>query len=231
MTPVLKVDQLCIPMGNIRNVSFDIMPGEIVALVGQSGSGKSLTAKAIMGLIPHESGEITPGLKPGRDIGIVFQDPQNALNPTMKIGTQLIEGLLYHKGLTQQEALLKAERLLDQMGFHHPKQVLAQYPFELSGGMRQRILIAMAISCDPKLLIADEPTTALDVTVQADILALLKALNIAILLITHDLSIVSGFCSRVLVMYEGLLVENQPVASLFTKPQHSHTQELLAHLP
>lgn len=232
----------------VKGVSFDVKRGEILGLVGQSGSGKTMTAQAILGLLPKQvrnlTGEIffegeellTKSEKEleavrGKKIGMVFQDPMSALNPTMKIGSQVMEGMFKHLGLSRGEARMKTLALLHQMGINDPAIRMEQYPHELSGGMRQRILIAIALSCDPQLLIADEPTTALDVTIQAQILGLIKQIqkerNLTILWVSHDLGVVAYLCNRVLVMKEGEIVEEGETNQLFDHPVHPYTQSLL----
>ena len=254
---LLEVEKLQVDFGRgsekrtvLKGISFHVAAGEVVGMVGESGSGKSLTAQALLRLLP-QAAHITSGkilfqgeelltkseremeAVRGAKIGIVFQDPTSFLNPLMKIGAQLTEGLLRHRGVSKSAALQIAEGLLEQMGLADAKQRLGQYPHEFSGGMRQRILIAMALACEPPLLIADEPTTALDVTTQAQILELLKAIQrqrkMGLLFITHDLGVVAGLCDRVLVMQHGEIVESAPVDQLFSNPQHPFTQELLRH--
>ncbi len=237
----------------VRDVSFSIDKGETVALVGESGCGKSVTAHTLMRLIPSPpvhtvKGEIlfnqenllTKSEKEmrairGKSIGMIFQDPLTSLDPTMKIGKQIIEGILKHEKLSYKEAYARALELLHLVGITEPKRRIEQYPYELSGGMRQRVVIAIAIACHPLLLIADEPTTALDVTIQAQILDLLKAIqkerNMSILLITHDLGIVADMCDRVMVMYAGKIVEEGSLDRLFYHPQHPYTQALLNAVP
>ena len=237
----------------VRGVSFTVEKGETVGLVGESGSGKSVTSLSIMGLIPCPPGRIAGGsirldgdeligkrekemgkLR-GSKIAMVFQDPFSCLNPTMTIGSQVAEPLRLHKGLSRSEAKVQAIQLLKAVRIPSPELRYKQYPHEISGGQRQRVMIAMAFACNPKLLIADEPTTALDVTVQAQILALMaemqKKTETGILLITHDLGVVAEVCDRVLVMYAGQIVESATVESLFESPLHPYTQGLLASLP
>jgi oligopeptide/dipeptide ABC transporter ATP-binding protein len=236
----------------IDDLSLRLYPGEMLGLVGESGCGKSLTSTAVMGLLPKTahiaSGQILfHGIDllkldaeafrklRGNDIALIPQDPMTSLNPVYTIGNQLAEVLTTHKGLTQQDALKTSTELLDRVRIPNAKDRLNSYPHEFSGGMRQRVMIAMALSCTPKLLIADEPTTALDVTVQAQILALMKDLirdeNTAILLITHDLGVVAEVCDRVAVMYAGQIVEEATVDGLFKAPSHPYSQGLLASLP
>ncbi len=224
----------------VRGVDFFISKGERVALVGESGCGKSAAAKALLGLssgaihadsIEFEGEELT-GLSKnkrrsirGRQIGMIFQDPMTSLNPTMRVGLQIMEATV------RLPARERALELLKQVGIDSPERVFRQYPHELSGGMRQRILIAMAIAGEPSLLIADEPTTALDVTIQAEILELLKRIEITTLLITHDLGVVAGLCDRVLVMYGGKIVEMGLVEQIFHEPGHPYTRALLRSIP
>lgn len=237
----------------VRNVSFSVERGETVALVGESGCGKSATAQAIMGLIPQPPGEIDAGeiffdgeqllsktqkqmrRVRGKEIGMIFQDPMTSLNPTMRIGQQILEGLRKHQKLKGRGAEERAVELLKLVGISDPEKRVNQYPHEFSGGMRQRAMIALALSCNPKLLIADEPTTALDVTIQAQILELMKEIQqkmgTSIILITHDLGIVAGMCDRVIVMYGGEIMESGPVAQIYARPQHPYTQGLLRSVP
>lgn len=237
----------------VSGVSFDLFQGETVAVVGESGCGKSAMAQAIVRLHPSPPALIEGGSihfnglslleQPqhvmrqlrGQHIGMIFQDPMNALNPTMRIGKQVIEGLQQHQRLSTREATQRAHELLTLVEIANPERRLKQYPHELSGGMRQRVLIAIALACHPQLLIADEPTTALDVTVQAQILDLLKTIQqkmgTTILLITHDLGIVARMSDRVLVMYGGKIVESGPVHEIFERPLHPYTQGLLASIP
>lgn len=236
----------------LRDVNFHIEKGEIVGLVGESGCGKSATAQAIMQLLPKNDSRLSGKIiSPegnlvsksekemqsirGRKIAMIFQDPLSSLNPLMKIGFQLTEGMKLHLSLTNDEAKQKALKLLHDVGISDPHIRMQQYPFQLSGGMRQRIMIAMALACDPYLIIADEPTTALDVTIQAQILMLLKdirkKLGTSILLITHDLGVVGDMCDRVMVMYGGKIVETADVHTLFTAPKHPYTQALLHSIP
>ena len=236
----------------VDNVSFQIRKGEAVALVGESGSGKTVTAMSIMRLVAPP-GRITGGevLFKGRDlasmpekelreirgndIAMVFQEPMTSLNPVFKIGDQVSEAIRIHKKVSRKEARKRAGEMLELVAIPDPLKRLDDYPHQLSGGMRQRVMIAMALSCDPELLIADEPTTALDVTIQAQIMELLaslqKRLGLAILLITHDLGVVAEFCERVIVMYTGRIVEESPVRELFANPAHPYTRGLLKSLP
>lgn len=236
----------------VRGVSFHMGAGETVGIVGESGSGKSVTAKAIMGLIAppgkitHGSvtfqGEDLLGLSQkdwrklrGNRIAMVFQDPMTSLNPVKTIGFQMSEVIRRHRGLGKKEAMQEAVEMLRKVGISEPERRVKQYPHEFSGGMRQRVMIAMALSCNPELLIADEPTTALDVTIQAQILDLLKKLkdesDTAVLLITHDLGVVAQVCSRVVVMYGGMVMEEGTVEDIFYRTGHPYTQGLLRSLP
>lgn len=236
----------------VDGVDFFIQPGETVALVGESGSGKSITSLSIMKLI-NKPGKIEEGqivfagkdLVPltdkqmtnvrGREIGMIFQEPMTALNPVYTIGNQIVETLIRHKKMTKNEARLRAIELLKVVGFPRAEETMKEYPHQLSGGMRQRAMIAIAISCDPKLVIADEPTTALDVTIQAQILDLMaemkKKFNMAVLLITHDLGVVAEYADRVMVMYGGQIVEETTIEKLFLEPKHPYTTGLLESLP
>ena len=243
------------PVVPVTDVSFDMRPGERVGLVGESGSGKSLTALAVMGLIPKIGGELGPRtsislsgedllakseremrwIRGGR-IAMIFQDPLSSLNPVLKTGRQVIEALELHRpDLNKRDMRGIAVELLDQVHLPRPERLMDSYPHELSGGMRQRVMIAIALAGDPDLLIADEPTTALDVTIQAGVLDLLhelgEARDLAVLLITHDLSIIAGFTHRVLVMYGGRLVERAPTRDLYADPRHPYTGLLLRSIP
>lgn len=238
----------------VEDVSFDIYKGEIVGLVGESGCGKSVTSLSIMQLLKDTPGRVTNGSAylgkvnlidapisqireiRGGDMSMIFQEPMSALNPSMRIDRQMVEAIVLHnKKMTKKQALAHAEEMLDMVGIPDPKRVLKNYPHQLSGGMSQRVMIAMALSNNPKLLIADEPTTALDVTIQAQILELMKKLqkevDSSILLITHDLGVVAEMCSRVIVMYAGKIVEEAPVEELFANPKHPYTQGLIASVP
>ena len=237
----------------VRGTTFAIGTGEAVALVGESGCGKSVTAQSIMRLIPDPPGRIVGGeiLFGGQDlaklperemekirgnqIGMIFQDPMTSLNPTMTIGRQLTEGIVKHQGLPRREAEKRAVEMLALVGIPQPDRRVKQNPHEFSGGMRQRVMIAIALACEPRLLIADEPTTALDVTIQAQIIELMKELkdqtNTSIILITHDLGVVAGLCSRVLVMYAGQIVESGTLDEVFYRPGHPYTYSLLRAVP
>ena len=235
-----------------KNVSFTLAAGETLALVGESGSGKSLTALSLIRLLPA-SGRITAGSirlngrdllsvsereiqrVRGAEIGFVFQEPATALNPVMSVGAQLEETLRVHDRATRRAARSRAVELLEAVSIPEPRRRAAEYPHQLSGGLRQRALIAMALACEPELLVADEPTTALDVTIQAQILELVaelqQRLGLAVLLITHDLGIVAEMADRVAVMYAGRIVERSPVAGIFADPKHPYTRALLASIP
>jgi oligopeptide/dipeptide ABC transporter ATP-binding protein len=237
----------------VDGVSYTVEPGETVAIVGESGSGKSVGAMSILRLIPNPPGEITAGevlfdgrdLRKlseaemreirGRDIGMVFQEPMTSLNPVLTIGRQITETLEQHQGADRATADKRAVELLEMVGIADPKRRLRQYPHQLSGGMRQRVMIAVALACNPKLIIADEPTTALDVTIQAQILDLLsdlqQRLGMAILIITHDLGVIAEMADTVLVMYAGQIVESAEVGDLFHHPRHPYTMALLKSVP
>lgn len=237
----------------VNGISFHIDHGEILGLVGESGCGKSVTSLSVMQLLRDTSGKITQGevLLDGSDLvamkeselrgirggkmSMIFQEPMSSLNPAMRVDRQLVEGIRLHTGLSKAEAREKASLMLTLVGIPDPERVLRNYPHQLSGGMSQRVMIAMAMSCEPSLLIADEPTTALDVTIQAQILELMKKIqrekNMGILLITHDLGVVAEMCSRVIVMYAGKVVEEAPVRELFHDPQHPYTKGLIASVP
>lgn len=259
MTPLLSIQDLHVSVQKkessyevIRGVSFDIYPGEAIGLIGESGSGKSLTAKALLNLLPESlhisKGAITFNGKSlssnskeflslrGKEIGMIFQDPLSSLNPTMKIGKQLTEGYAFHYPHTPYaEIQSQALEMLHLVGIHDPKRVYDSYPHALSGGMRQRVMIALALLPKPKLLIADEPTTALDVSVQTQIIQLLQkiktTLGTSILLITHDLSLAGGFCDKVAVMYGGKILEKASTQHLFSHPAQPYTQLLLKSIP
>jgi oligopeptide transport system ATP-binding protein len=237
----------------VRGVNLELEKGEALAIVGESGSGKSVTSKAIMRLIPNPPGKIVGGevLFNGKDltkvteremsnirgseISMIFQDPMTSLNPTMTVGKQIMEGLIKHQKLSKAEARDRAISLLNLVGIPNAEARVKQYPHQFSGGMRQRVVIAIALACNPKLLIADEPTTALDVTIQAQILDLMRDLQektgTAIILITHDLGVVANLAQRVAVMYGGVIVETGTVDEIFYKPKHPYTWGLLASMP
>lgn len=224
----------------VRDISFEVGEGEAVGIVGESGCGKSAAVQALMGLTSGKvSGKITfegkETISPGVKIGMVFQDPMTSLNPTMKIGTQIAEGLIYHKMATRTEAKRKAIEFLHLVGVPNPEIRVTQYPHQLSGGQRQRVLIAIALVCHPRLLIADEPTTALDATIQTQILDLIQRMRghfkMSLLLISHDFSVVAAICERVLVMYAGKIVESGKAIDILERPQHPYTQMLLKSVP
>ncbi|HBA64010.1 MAG TPA: peptide ABC transporter ATP-binding protein [Lachnospiraceae bacterium] len=236
----------------VRGVSLSVGAGEIVGIVGESGSGKSVTMKAVMGILPENAevssdavrlnGTELSGLSEdeyrkmrGKEMTMIFQDPMTALNPLVKIGRQLEEVILRHSTCTKTEAKEKAVEMLKKVGIPMPEQRVKQYPHEFSGGMRQRVLIAMALACEPKLLIADEPTTALDVTIQAQTLDLLKELekeyHTSIVLITHDMGVVATVCSRIAIMYGGLIMESGTSEEIFYDPKHPYTKALLRAIP
>ncbi|MDZ4713448.1 MAG: ABC transporter ATP-binding protein [bacterium] len=243
-----------VPAKAVDNVSFDIYEGEVLGIVGESGSGKSVTAYSITRLVPDPPGKIVGGevifkgtdlLKltydemkkyRGKEIAMIFQEPMTSLNPVMKIGDQITEVILQHEKISKDEAFKKGVTMLELVGIPSPEKRMKDYPHQFSGGMRQRVMIAMALSCNPSLLIADEPTTALDVTIQAQILDLMLKLKderkeSAILLITHNLGVVAETCNRVIVMYGGKIQEIADVEALFEKPLHPYTVGLLESLP
>ena len=263
--PVLTVEELQVgfSVGNrtiraVNGVSFSVAPGETLAIVGESGSGKSTTGLALMGLIEKTkririSGRVRLKSKIGRvcdtlelpartlrqvrgnDIAMIFQEPMSSLNPVYSIGAQIAEAVALHRKMSRADSLARALELIEQLGVPNPDKCLVSYPHQLSGGMRQRAMIAMALSCEPRLLIADEPTTALDVTVQAQIIELLKQVQartgMAIIFITHNLAIVSEIADRTLVMYAGEVVESVSAADLFDRPRMPYTAALLQSLP
>ncbi|HZT16103.1 MAG TPA: ABC transporter ATP-binding protein [Gaiellaceae bacterium] len=248
---MLRVDGLSVRIGGDRileDVSFELDRGERVGMIGESGSGKSMTALALIGLLPDEARATGRVEFEGRDvlamgeggrcrlrgdrIGMIFQEPMTALNPTMRVGRQVGEVVALHRGGSRAEVRKRTLELLERVEFRDPPRIARSYPHELSGGQRQRILVAMAVACSPALVLADEPTTALDVTVQAQILALLARLvaeeGAALMLISHDLAVVSGMCERLLVMHDGRIVEHGATAGLLDRPRHPYTQGLLA---
>ncbi|WP_315737732.1 MULTISPECIES: ABC transporter ATP-binding protein [unclassified Bradyrhizobium] len=257
--PLLEVENLQVhfrtPTGINRavdGVSFHVNPGETLAIVGESGCGKSVTSMSMMRLIPEPPGKIAGSIRlegreiltlsdremralRGNDISMIFQEPMTSLNPVLTVGRQIGETLRLHQGLDQAQAEARAVEMLTLVGIPEPARRVREYPHQLSGGMRQRVMIAMALACNPKLLIADEPTTALDVTIQAQILKLMLELKqrvgAAIILITHDLGVVAEVAERVMVMYAGRKVEEAPVRELFRSPRHPYTQGLLGALP
>jgi peptide/nickel transport system ATP-binding protein len=237
----------------VDGVSFSIQPGETLALVGESGCGKSVTSLSIMRLIASPPGRVVSGSirfngrdllalsEPdmrkvrGNEISMIFQEPMTSLNPVLTIGRQIAESLVLHRSMSRADAMARAVELLRLVNIPEPTRRAAEYPHQMSGGMRQRVMIAMALACDPKLLIADEPTTALDVTIQAQILDLMRELQAktgtAILLITHDLGVVAEMAQRVVVMYAGRKVEEAPVGELFARPRHPYTRGLMNSMP
>jgi peptide/nickel transport system ATP-binding protein len=257
--PLLEVRDLCMAFPTdggaaraVDGVTFSLEPGRVLGLVGESGCGKSMTALCIMRLVPPP-GEITGGSirfegrellalsEPemralrGAEIGMIFQEPMTALNPVLTAGSQVAEAVALHHGLSRRRAWARSVELLDEVGIPDPERRASEYPHQLSGGMRQRVMIAMAIACDPALLLADEPTTALDVTIQAEILALLRDLRarhgMAMILITHDLGVVAEQADDVAIMYAGRIVEHAPVDAVFAEPRHPYTQALLRAMP
>jgi len=243
------------PAGEVKalnNVSLKMEEGEVLGIVGESGSGKSVTAYSLMGLIPHpgriiggtiefnghrihEMTEVELRQIRGNEVSIIFQDPMTSLNPVYTIGNQIMEVILLHTNKTKKEAYERAVELLTLVGINEPKKRMKQYPHELSGGMRQRVMIAIALACEPKLLIADEPTTALDVTIQAQILELMMELKqkigMSIIMITHDLGIVANMCQKIAVMYAGKVVEYGTTDEIFYNPRHEYTKGLLRSIP
>jgi peptide/nickel transport system ATP-binding protein len=259
-TPLLAVENLLVyfytragVVQGARGVSFTVGRGETLGIVGESGSGKSVSVQAVMGLINtpgrieggdirfkgrsllDEAGKQTVRQVRGKEISMIFQDPMTSLNPVFTVGTQITEVLRHHLGLNRRQARRRALELLELVDISAPDKRLKQYPHELSGGMRQRVMIAISLACEPELLIADEPTTALDVTVQAQILELLAdlqaRLNISVILITHDLGVVAQLCHRVAVMYAGRIVEIADADALFADPVHPYTRGLLSATP
>ena len=238
----------------VNDVSFDIYKGEVLGIVGESGSGKSVTSLSINRLIPNPPGEIVSGKiiyngknlldltyeemreYRGRHISMIFQEPMTSLNPVLRVGVQMNEVLAEHDGISEEEATKKSIRMLDAVGIPEPERRINDYPHQFSGGMRQRIMIAMALQCNPSLLIADEPTTALDVTIQAQILDLMMELkdlrnDAAVLLITHDLAVIAETCDRVIVMYGGVIQEIATIDELFKNPLHPYTKALMESIP
>ena len=244
-----------IPAGEVKalnDVSIKLKEGEVLGIVGESGSGKSVTAFSLMGLTPYPgkviggkttfNGHVITDMSEkelrdirGKEVSIIFQDPMTSLNPVYTIGNQITEAIRLHTKATKKEALERAEELINLVGINEPKKRLRQYPHELSGGMRQRIMIAMALACEPKLLIADEPTTALDVTIQAQILELMMdlkdKLGMSIIMITHDLGVVANMCDKIAVMYAGKIVEYGSAEDIFYNPKHKYTEGLISSIP
>ena len=258
--PLLKVRDLVVEFSTengvvraVDRVSFDVFPNETLGLVGESGCGKTVTGLAIMGLIPSPPGRIAGGSIEfagrelaglpesefrgirGRDIAMIFQEPMTALNPVFTIGNQMIDVLRRYKGLSRRQARAAAVELLAKVGIPAPDKRIDEYPHQLSGGMRQRVVIAMALSCDPKLIVADEPTTALDVTTQAQVLEqivkLQQEFHMAMILVTHDLGVVAETCHRAIVMYCGRVAEQAEIGPLFAQPRHPYTVGLLESIP
>jgi peptide/nickel transport system ATP-binding protein len=257
--PLLSVESLTVDVAGRRGalrvvdgISFHVDRGETLGVVGESGCGKSLSMLSLVGLLPNRIA-VTGGTARlgGRDliamtrrelravrggeVGFIFQDPMTSLNPVLRLGDQLAEPLIYHRGMSRAEAWARAGELLGLVGIPSPEQRLRSYPHELSGGQRQRIMIAIGLACDPSLLIADEPTTALDVTIQAQIVDLVKSLRarvgMSVIWITHDLALIAGLVDRVIVLYAGTIVEEAPVDALYASPQHPYTRGLLASIP
>ncbi|GAA6524422.1 ABC transporter ATP-binding protein [Intrasporangium sp. DVR] len=236
----------------VDGIDFDVRPGQTVGLVGESGCGKSVTSLAIMGLLPKRGNRVEGEVRfagtdlltlsdgemrdrRGQELAMIFQDPLSSLNPVVPVGLQVAEVLERHKGMSRKAAMSVAKEMLDKVGIPDPERRLKDYPHQMSGGMRQRALIAMALACEPRLLIADEPTTALDVTIQAQILTLLKDLvqetGTALIMITHDLGVVAGLCDEVNVLYAGRIVERAERHALFQQPRHPYTHGLLESIP
>ena len=248
----LKISDRGINTPILRDINIEINEGEVHGLVGESGGGKTMVGKSILGIIPKTAnitkgsilfdGKIIEGSNAlprkgllGSEISMILQDPMTALNPVLKIKTQMIDVLRKHKGFAKASALVRATELLESVHMRDPERILEQYPFELSGGMRQRVIIAIAFACDPKLVIADEPTTALDVTVQKQILRLIKEQQIrtkaAVLFITHDLGVVAKICNRVSIIHSGMIIENQSIEGIFNRPKSKYLKALLNATP
>jgi oligopeptide/dipeptide ABC transporter ATP-binding protein len=237
----------------VDGVDFTVKKGEVLGIVGESGCGKSITSLSIMRLVPSPPGKIETGKIlfngenlldasiermrqiRGNDVSMIFQEPMTSLNPVFTVGFQIGEVLKLHRGMDKKEAIDECARLLDIVGISEPRERVFEYPFQLSGGLRQRVMIAMAMACEPAILIADEPTTALDVTIQAQILRLMRELkektDSSIMFITHDLAVIASFTDRVMVMYAGVVVESAPVKQIFAEPLHPYTQGLLSSIP
>lgn len=259
MTPVLEVKKLEVAFSGMKQevicldkINFSLKDGEILCLVGESGSGKSVTALSIMGLLGkngritdgeilfqgkplvNQSGKYQEGIR-GKEISMIFQDIMTSLNPVFTIGFQMVETLTHHLKINKQEAKVQAIQLLEKVGLTNPELIMKKFPHTLSGGMRQRVMIAMALACRPRILIADEPTTALDVTIQAQIMTLLKQLKeeykMSIILVTHDMGVVAEMADRVLVMYAGQIVEEASVLDIFEHPAQPYTKALLQAIP
>jgi peptide/nickel transport system ATP-binding protein len=260
MQPILQVERLQVTFRSddvevhpVSGVDFVVHEGETLGIVGESGCGKSVTSLSIMGLLPKGIGRVSGGriwfqgreltaMTPkemqkirGNEIAMIFQEPMTSLNPVFTVGEQLDEQIRLHLGLSKREARQRSVEMLRTVGIPRAEEIAKEYPHQLSGGMRQRVMIAMAMSCSPKLLIADEPTTALDVTIQAQILDLMRQLKerqgTSIIFITHDLGVVAEMCDRVIVMYAGQVIEEAPVRELFQHPQHPYTRGLIASIP
>lgn len=260
ITPILTVDNLTVDFTSARGtaraidgISFAVMPGETIAIVGESGCGKSVSSLSIMGLVPSPPGKIVDGSIKfkdreliglnekeyrkvrGNDISMIFQEPMTALNPVLKISTQMVDVIRLHNKVSKSQAKARAIKMLEAVGIPSPEKRINEYPHQLSGGMRQRVMIAMALSCGPELLLADEPTTALDVTIQSQVMSemvrLQKELGMAVILVTHDLGVVAESCQRVVVMYCGQIIEQAPVNEIFANPKHPYTKGLLKSIP
>ena len=261
MEKILKVENLNVSFHTyagevkaVRGVDFDLNKGETLGIVGESGCGKSVTVKSIMKLLPENSSEIKEGSKiifygvdliklkekemqkiRGSDLAMIFQDPMTFLNPTMRVGNQIAENLIVHKNMNKKDAFQESINMLETVRIPNPDKRAKQYPHELSGGMRQRVMIAIALACSPKILIADEPTTALDVTIQAQIMELMKELqekfSTSIILVTHDLGVVAGIADRINVMYAGQILEKGTASEIFYNPQNPYTWALLRSVP
>ena len=245
---ILEIKDLCVEFKTvegtvkaINHLNYTLHKGEKLGIVGESGSGKSVSSLGIMQLIPNPPGEIVKKSKKdmqkirGNEISMIFQEPMTSLNPIIKYGRQIAESLRLHRGMNKKEAMEEAIRMMQAVGIANPEVRAHEYPHQMSGGMRQRVMIAMALACQPQILIADEPTTALDVTIQAQILDLIRGLNeqmnTSVLFITHDLGVVSELCDTVIVMYTGRIVEKAPVRELFNDPKHPYTVGLMSAIP